>query len=82
MDKILIGNKYYLFQDKEYDKIFNDIIISQNYTLKDNKENIISYFENNIVDILNDMLIPINEETDVEEIVKGFKDYLNYLDTL
>lgn len=82
MNKILVGNEYYLFQDKEYDKIFNDIIISQNYTLKNNKENIISYFENNIVDILNDMLIPINEETNVEEIVRSFKDYLDYLDTL
>lgn len=82
MDKILINNEYYLFSDKEYDKIFNDILNATNYNLKDNLEDMVGYFADNIVFILNDMFIPIDEDNDCSEIINGFRNYLNYLISL
>lgn len=82
MDKLLINNEYYLFSDNEYDKIFNDILNATSYNLKDNLEDIVGYFADNIVFILNDMLIPIDEDTDCSEIINGFRNYLNYLISL
>lgn len=82
MDKLLINNEYYLFSDKEYDKIFNDILSTTSYNLKDNLEDMVGYFADNIVFILNDMFVPIDEDTDCSEIINGFRNYLNYLISL
>lgn len=82
MDKLLINNEYYLFSDKEYDKIFNDILNATNYNLKDNLEDMVGYFADNIVFILNDMFVPIDEDNDCSEIINGFRNYLNYLISL
>ena len=82
MDKLLVNNEYYLFSDKEYDKIFNDILSVTSYNLKDNLEDMIGYFADNIVFILNDMFVPVNEDTDCSEIINGFRNYLNYLISL
>ena len=82
MDKLLINNEYYLFSDKEYDKIFNDILNATSYNLKDNLEDMVGYFADNIVFILNDMFVPVDEDTDCFEIINGFRNYLNYLISL
>ena len=82
MDKLLINNEYYLFSNKEYDKIFNDILNATNYNLKDNLEDIVGYFADNIIFILNDMFIPVDEDNDFSEIINGFRNYLNYLISL
>lgn len=82
MDKLLINNEYYLFSDKEYDKIFNDILNTTSYNLKDNLEDIVGYFADNIVFILNDMFVPVDEDNDCSEIINGFRNYLNYLISL
>lgn len=82
MDKLLINNEYYLFSDKEYDKIFNDILNATNYNLKDNLEDMVGYFADNIVFILNDMFVPVDEDNDCSEIINGFRNYLNYLISL
>ena len=82
MDKLLINNEYYLFSDKEYDKIFNNILNATSYNLKDNLEDMVGYFVDNIVFILNDMFVPIDEDTDCSEIINGFRNYLNYLISL
>lgn len=79
MDKLLINNEYYLFSNKEYDKIFNDILNETSYNLKDNFEDIVGYFADNIVFILNDMFVPVDEDNDFSEIINGFRNYLNYL---
>ena len=52
MDKLLINNEYYLFSNKEYDKIFNNILNATSYNLKDNLEDMVGYFADNIVFIL------------------------------
>lgn len=82
MDKLLINNEYYLFSDKEYDNIFNDILNATSYNLKDNLEDMVGYFVDNIVFILNDMFVPVDEDNDCSEIINGFKNYLNYLISL
>lgn len=82
MDKLLINNEYYLFSNKEYDKIFNDILNTTSYNLKDNLEDMVGYFADNIVFILNDMFVPVDEDNDCSEIINGFRNYLNYLISL
>lgn len=82
MDKLLINNEYYLFSNNEYDKIFNDILNATSYNLKDNLEDMVGYFADNIVFILNDMFVPVDEDNDCSEIINGFRNYLNYLISL
>ena len=79
--KIEIGNKYYLFNDKDFDRFFNQILTDHSeYTLKDNADDIKTYFADNVEQFLDD--IPSDEDTDYTDVIKGFNEYIDWLLTL
>lgn len=80
MEKVRIGKKYYLFSDKEYDKIVQDYLLAHpDKSILDSSQDIITYFLDNYIDILNDMFIEADEDTNVKELLKGLKSYLYYI---
>ena len=76
--KIEIGSKYYLFNDKDFDRFFNQILIDYSeYTLKDNADDIKTYFADNVEEFFDD--IPSNEDTDYSDVIDGFNEYIDWL---
>ena len=76
--KIEIGNKYYLFNDKDFDRFFNQILLNDSeYTLKDNVDDIKTYFADNVEEFFDD--IPSNEDTDYSDVIDGFNEYIDWL---
>ena len=77
-NKIEIGSKYYLFNDKDFDRFFNQILTDHSgYTLKDNADDIKAYFADNITEFFDD--IPSNEDTDYSNVIAGFNEYIDWL---
>lgn len=78
LKKIEIGSKYYLFNDKDFDRFFNQILIDNpDYTLEANHEDIKSFFANNTEEFFDE--IPVNEDTDYSEVIDGFNEYIDWL---
>jgi hypothetical protein len=76
--KIEIGNEYYLFNDKDFDRFFNQILTDHSeYTLKDNGDDIKTYFADNVEEFFDN--IPLNEDTDYSDVIDGFNEYIDWL---
>ena len=76
--KIEIGNKYYLYNDKDFDKFFNQILVNfPGWTLKNNTDNIKVCFADNTEEFFDN--IPSNEDTDYSEVIDGFNNYVDWL---
>lgn len=79
--KIEIGTKFYLYNDKDFDRFFNQILIDHpKWTLKDNVDDIKSYFVDNVEQFFGD--IPSDEDTDYTDVIEGFNEYIDWLLTL
>lgn len=78
LKKIEIGSKYYLFNDKDFDRFFNQILIDHSeYTLKDNADDIKTYFADNVTEFFDD--IPSDEDIDYTDVIEGFNEYIDWL---
>lgn len=81
MKYIEIGKKLYGYSDKDWDRFYNQILIDNpEYTLKNNYEDIKSYFADNVESFFDD--IPSDEDTDYTDVIKGFNEYIDWLLTL
>lgn len=81
MRYIIIGNTCYGYDDKDFDRFFNQILIDNpEYTLENNYEDIKTYFVDNIEQFFDD--IPVDEDTDYDGIINGFNEYIDWLLTL
>ena len=78
MKYIEIGNKLYGYEDKDYDRWYQEILMDNpEYTLKENYNEIKSYFANNVESFFDD--IPYNEDTDFTNVIRGFNEYVDWL---
>jgi len=78
---IEIGKTCYGYDDKDFDRFFNQILIDNpDYTLKANHDDIKSFFANNVEEFFDD--IPVDEDTDYSEVIDGFNEYIDWLLTL
>ena len=81
MKYIEIGKELYGYSDKDWDRFYNQILIDNpEYTLKNNYEDIKSYFADNVESFFDD--IPVNEDTDYTNVINGFNEYIDWLLTL
>ena len=81
MKYIEIGKELYGYSDKDLDRFYNQILIDNpEYTLKNNYNDIKSYFANNVEQFFDD--IPSDEDTDYSEVIDGFNEYIDWLLTL
>lgn len=61
-----------------YDRWYQEILMDNSeYTLKENYNEIKSYFANNVESFFDD--IPYNEDTDFTNVICGFNEYLDWL---
>ena len=75
---ITIGKTCYGYNDKDFDRFFNQILIDNpEYTLENNYEDIKSYFANNVEQFFDD--IPSDEDTDYTNVINGFNEYIDWL---
>lgn len=78
MKYIEIGKELYGYSDKDWDRFYNQILIDNpEYTLKNNYNDIKSYFANNVESFFDD--IPVNEDTDYTNVINGFNEYIDWL---
>ena len=78
---ITIGKTCYGYDDNDFDRFFQDILITNpEYTLKENSEDIKASFSDNIEQFFDD--IPVDEDTDYSEVINGFNEYIDWLLTL
>ena len=78
MKYIEIGKKLYGYEDKDYDRWYQEILMDNpEYTLKENYNEIKSYFANNVESFFDD--IPYNEDTDFTNVIRGFNEYVDWL---
>ena len=78
MKYIEIGKKLYGYEDKDYDRWYQEILMDNpEYTLKENYNEIKSYFANNVESFFED--IPYNEDTDFTNVIRGFNEYIDWL---
>lgn len=78
MKYIEIGKKLYGYEDKDYDRWYQEILMDNpEYTLKENYNEIKSYFANNVESFFED--IPYNEDTDFTNVIHGFNEYVDWL---
>ena len=78
MRYITIGKTCYPYDDKDFDRFFNQILIDHSeYTLKDNYDDIKTYFADNVEEFFDD--IPSNEDTDYLDVIDGFNEYIDWL---
>ena len=81
MKYIEIGKELYGYSDKDWDRFYNQILIDNpEYTLKNNYNDIKSYFANNVESFFDD--IPSDEDTDYTDVIEGFNEYIDWLLTL
>ena len=81
MRYITIGKTCYGYNDKDFDRFFNQILIDNpEYTLENNYADIKSYFANNLEQFFDD--IPSDEDTDYTDVIEGFNEYIDWLLTL
>lgn len=80
MEKILVKEEYYTFDDNLYDKIIQDYLIDnpENDIYK-NFNDIITYVIDNEIEILNQLFIPVDENCDFSEFENGFCEYLKFI---
>ena len=78
MKYIEIGKELYGYSDKDWDRFYNQILIDNpEYTLKNNYNDIKSYFANNVESFFDD--IPSDEDTDYTNVINGFNEYIDWL---
>ena len=78
MKYIEIGKELYGYSDNDWDRFYNQILIDNpEYTLKNNYNDIKSYFANNVESFFDD--IPVNEDTDYTNVINGFNEYIDWL---
>ena len=81
MRYITIGKTCYGYDDKDFDRFFNQILIDNpEYKLKENYNNIKCNFVDNIEMFFDD--IPVDEDTDYTDVINGFNEYIDWLLTL
>ena len=80
---ITIGKTCYGYNDKDFDRFFNQILIERedpDYSLKNNADDIKVYFADNVEQFFDD--IPSDEDTDYTDVIEGFNEYIDWLLTL
>ena len=80
---ITIGKTCYGYNDKDFDRFFNQILIERedpDYSLKNNADDIKTYFADNVEQFFDD--IPSDEDTDYTDVIEGFNEYIDWLLTL
>ena len=78
MRYIKIGKTCYPYNDKDFDKFYNQILIENpEYELKENYTDIKCMFADNIEDFFDD--VPVNEDTDYSDVIEGFNEYIDWL---
>lgn len=80
---ITIGKTCYGYNDNDFDRFFNQILIEHedpDYSLENNADDIKAYFADNVEQFFDD--IPSDEDTDYTDVIEGFNEYIDWLLTL